>query len=87
MSRSAACDPSLFRHCLHFYQNHFKCLLEQQLAWYRCTNHVLVEMYGWLYMSLVSAPDPHVTPSRKRVWYLTSDFLVVLSQHVNVKIV
>ena len=33
------------------------------------------------------APDPHVTPSRKRVWYLTSDFLVVLSQHVNVNCV
>ena len=31
---------------------------------------------------VVSAPDPHVTPSRKRVWYLTSEFLVVLSQHV-----
>ena len=30
---------------------------------------------------LVSAPDPHVTPSRKRVWYLTSECLVVLSQH------
>ena len=33
-------------------------------------------------VDLVSAPDPHVTPSRKRVWYLTSEFLVVLSQHV-----
>ena len=31
---------------------------------------------------LVSVPDPHVTPARKRVWYLTSEFLVVLSQHV-----
>ena len=31
---------------------------------------------------VVSAPDPHVTPSRKRVWYLTSECLVVLSQHV-----
>ena len=31
------------------------------------------------YPPLVSAPDPHVTPTRKRVWYLTS---VVLSQHV-----
>ena len=37
--------------------------------------------------AVVSAPDPHVTPSRKRVWYLTSDFLVVLSQHVNVNCV
>ena len=25
-------------------------------------------------LELVSAPDPHVTPSRKRVWYLTSEF-------------
>ena len=33
-------------------------------------------------MGVVSAPDPHVTPSRKRVWYLTSECLVVLSQHV-----
>ena len=33
---------------------------------------------GWV----VSVPDPHVTPARKRVWYLTSEFLVVLSQHV-----
>ena len=31
---------------------------------------------------LVSVPDPHVTPAQKRVWYLTSEFLVVLSQHV-----
>ena len=31
------------------------------------------------YVYLVSAPDPHVTPARKRVWYLTSDFLVVLT--------
>ena len=36
---------------------------------------------------VVSAPDPHVTPARKRVWYLTSAFLVVLSQHVNVNCV
>ena len=33
-------------------------------------------------MNVVSAPDPHVTPSRKRVWYLTSECLVVLSRHV-----
>ena len=33
-------------------------------------------------IDLVSAPDLHVTPARKRVWYLTSEFLVVLSQHV-----
>ena len=37
--------------------------------------------------NLVSAPDPHVTSSRKRVWYLTSDFLVVPSQHVNMNCV
>ena len=36
---------------------------------------------------IVSAPDPHMTPARKRVWYLTSAFLVVLSQHVNVNYV
>ena len=39
------------------------------------------------YVVLVSVPDPHVTPARKRVWYLTSAFLVVLSQHVNVSCV
>ena len=33
-------------------------------------------------LDVVSAPDPHVTPSQKRVWYLTSECLVVLSQHV-----
>ena len=27
-----------------------------------------------LFIMLVSAPDPHVTPTRKRVWYLTSEF-------------
>ena len=84
MSRSVA-RPSLFRHCLHFTRTTSNVSWSNN--WHGITNHVLVEMYGWLYMSLVSAPDPHVTPSQKRVWYLTSDFLVVLSQHVNVKIV
>ena len=37
---------------------------------------------GQATVGLVSAPDPHVTPSRKRVWYLTSECLVVLSQLV-----
>ena len=35
---------------------------------------------------VVSVPDPHVTPARKRVWYLTSAFLVVLSQHGGVQV-
>ena len=43
----------------------------------------LPDIPEYIYTRVVSAPDPHVTPSRKRVWYLTSDFLVVLSQHVN----
>ena len=32
--------------------------------------------------SLVSYPDSHVHPPEKRVWSLSKDFLVVLSQHV-----
>ena len=49
--------------------------------------HIIKRATTYTYTLLVSAPDPHVTPSRKRVWYLTSDFLVVLSQHVNVNCV
>ena len=47
-------------------------------------NHVTSHMITKECNSLVSAPDHHVIPARKRVWYLTSAFLVVLSQHVNV---
>ena len=32
--------------------------------------------------SIVSYPDSHVQPPEKRVWSLSKDFLVVLSQHV-----
>ena len=35
-----------------------------------------------LYSKLVSYPDSHVHPPEKRVWSLSKDFLVVLSQHV-----
>ena len=30
-------------------------------------------------VTVVSFPDPHVLPHEKRVWYITSGFLVVLS--------
>ena len=41
-----------------------------------------VSVLGGSATHIVSAPDPHVTPAQKRVWCLTSEFLVVLSQHV-----
>ena len=43
---------------------------------------VHVRVWDRDYMLLVSVPDSHVHPPEKRVWSLSKDFLVVLSQHV-----
>ena len=71
-------------HVAHHYinPNRGRCCM-QTSTWNTCEKesvYFLTYLLAWL--TVVSAPDPHVTPARKRDWYLTSAFLVVLSQHV-----
>ena len=52
---------------------------EWNMAW--CTVAMATVLY-LAYNKVVSYPDSHVHPPEKRVWSLSKDFLVVLSQHV-----
>ena len=45
---------------------------------YARDNYVILRHVQTPGYKVVSVPDPHVTHAQKRVWYLTSAFLVVL---------
>ena len=56
----------------------YLCILRRRLTddTYKYTEKSRRSTHIHTQYTLVSAPDPHVTPARKRVWYLTSDLLL-----------